>query len=359
MPTQVLNGSEIVSQQVATFAKLGKRAMLITGRHSAKASGAYQDVTAALEKAGITYCVFAEIENNPSVETVVKASQLAKARQVDFVIGIGGGSALDASKAVAILTANELNPLDLFNNDFTKGLPIVAIPTTAGTGSEVTPYAVLSRSDLGTKVSFGNALTYPQLALLDAKYTASLSLHVTVDTAIDAFTHVFESYMSKRAMGYTDQLCLYAIAQFGYCLPYLIKNNVTVEIREKLLEIAMLGGYVIAQTGVTIVHGMGYSYTSAFDYSHGKANGLLLPMYLQYLEQVAPDKLAKALTALGCSAATFIDELTALLGTAPMLSASDIQLFTKQTLIQKGSIANTLGEIDQAKITAFWKNTMY
>lgn len=159
-----------------------------------------EDVIRELVKYEIGYVIFDEIENNPSVESVAKAADLAKVEGVDYVIGIGGGSPIDAAKAVAVLIANpEMEALDLFKNDFKKVAPIIGIPTTAGTGSKVTPYSVLLRRDMQTKLSFGNAKTIPSYAFLDAKHTKTLGKSSTIGTAVDAFTHVLEGYLANRS----------------------------------------------------------------------------------------------------------------------------------------------------------------
>lgn len=167
IPTTIIFEEDCVLHHLEIFASLGKNALLVTGKHSAKECGALDDVVEVLTKQSITYTIFDEIENNPSVETVNRASQIAREQEVDFVIGIGGGSPIDASKAIAVLAAHtKMQAQDLFLNDFKKVLPFIAIPTTAGTGSEVTPYSVLVRHDMETKVSFGNSMTYPRLTMI-------------------------------------------------------------------------------------------------------------------------------------------------------------------------------------------------
>ena len=262
IPTKIYFGKDCIAKNAGVLAAVGSKAMIVTGKHSAKASGALDDVTAVLEAEKKEYVIFDEIENNPSVETVAKAADIARAEKVDFVIGIGGGSPIDASKAIAVLAANtDMAVTDLFKNAFTKALPIVGVPTTAGTGSEATPYSVLLRKDMQTKVSFGTKDTYPVYAFVDAKYTYSLGKGSTISTAVDAFTHAFEGYLANRSTVISDSFATTAIKAFGKSMRKLARFELDEADRENLMLVSLLGGIIISQTGVTIAHGMGYCYT--------------------------------------------------------------------------------------------------
>lgn len=356
MPTRIFFGAECIRKNGSAMKAFGKRAMIVTGKHSARACGALDDVQAVLAENGIESVLFDKVENNPSVETVDEAAQLARAEKTEFIIGIGGGSPIDAAKAIAVLAANEdRKALDLFRNDFQKVQPIVAVPTTAGTGSEATPYSVLLRKDMETKVSFGTPQTFPTMAFLDTKYTMSLSENITINTAIDAFTHSLEGYLAKRSTVMSDALALSGIEAFGKCLPHLISFTLDQEDRDNLMYASLIGGMVIAHTGVTIAHGMGYCYTYFHDIPHGKANGLLVREYLKYNAPACEQKIQKVLELLHCNT---IDELGAylelLIGKAPELTEEDVEKYTELTMIQKGSIANTPNPLDKDKIKALW-----
>ena len=157
LPVKVYSEADCVKRHGTELCALGTKAMIVTGRHSAVKTGALQDVTDALGQ--MPYVVFDEIEENPSVETVVKAADLAKAQKVDFVIGIGGGSPMDASKAIALLAANPGETEEIFyESRKLPHLPVACVPTTCGTGSEVTPYAILTRHKLRTKKSISHRL---------------------------------------------------------------------------------------------------------------------------------------------------------------------------------------------------------
>jgi len=294
--TKVLFGKGCVKASKLEFSKYGKRAFLVTGKNSGKESGALIDVISVLEQEGIEYIIHDKIENNPSLENVYTGGKEAREFNADFIVGIGGGSPLDASKAVAVLAVNDIDPIELYKNTFeNKPLPVLAIPTTAGTGSEVTPYSILTRNDMQTKMSFGNEDTFPVVAFMDASYSESMPNEVTVNTAVDAFSHAVEGYLSRRSTAASDIFALEAIKVFGSCINNLIENRYDFEIREKLLYTAMYGGMTIAHTGTTIVHGLGYSLTYFKGLPHGKANGLLMKEYFKFNYETAKNKIENIL----------------------------------------------------------------
>lgn len=357
IPTTVYYGSHCIDEQAQAFETLGHKAMIVTGKYSARLSGALDEVIQVLSRYDQEYIIFDQVENNPSIETVEKASRIAKNNGVNYIIGIGGGSPIDAAKAIAVLAANsEMKAIELFKNDFDRVLPIVGIPTTAGTGSEVTPYSVLLRNDLQTKVSFGNIKTFPTYAFLDGRYTESLTYNTTVNTAIDALTHVMEGYVAKRSTPITDALALEAISVFHQSMSALSTGKITLEDRERLMYVSLLGGMVIAQAGVTLAHGMGYCYTFFKDMPHGKANGLIMKGYFSYLAVHAPQKVAQILQRLGYKEVVeFTDWLEQLFGKAPQLTSEEIEQYTALTLLQKGSMANTPGEATQEIVHHLWE----
>ncbi len=266
------------------FEHLGRRAFVVTGRNSGSLSGALDDALSVLD--GKTdCCIYDKTPNNPSLEDVKHAGRAASEWGADFIIGIGGGSPLDTAKAVAVLAANDMDPVDLFKNEFaSKPLPIVAVPTTAGSGSEVTPYSILTRDDLGTKMSFRNPALFPVYAYLDPRYTVSLDADVTINTAVDALCHAIEGYVCKRSMPVSDILAAESIRLIGGCLGSLDNDSrPDYPVREILLYASMLAGMVITHTATTVVHSLGYSLTYFEGIPHGRANGLLLSAYLDFI----------------------------------------------------------------------------
>lgn len=308
MPTKVFFGSGCIAKNQAEFSCWGKRALLVTGRNSARVSGALGDVCSALEKQGISWEIFDQIGENPTFAMVEAGGMAARQWKPDMIIAIGGGSPLDAAKAVAVLAVNDITAVKLYDGNFaTAPLPILAIPITAGTGSEVTPYSILTDSQRQTKRSFSQPELFPRVAFLDARYTQSLSPSVTVDTAVDALSHCIEGYLSRRSTLTGDTLAMEGIRSFGAVRQALVSGNVAMEAREMLLYVSLLGGMVIAQSGTTVVHALGYSLTYFHNVPHGRANGLLLGEYLRFNQPVANEKVINVLCAMGMRT---VDEFT-------------------------------------------------
>ena len=341
LPTQVRMGRNIVERSAQALAGFGKRAMLVTGRSSAVKCGAQADVTAILEKNGQTWVVFDQVMSNPTVDCVYAGAELARREGADFLIAIGGGSPMDAAKAIALLARQEIAPGDLFKGEFTGDvLPMVHIPTTAGTGSEVTQYAILTNDAAQTKTSLSGPMLFSDLALLDGKYMMGLSHRTTVNTAVDALSHVVEGMLSVKANPTTDLLAADAIRRITGNYQGLLSDTLTVEQRDELLYASMLGGAVIAQTGTTAVHSMGYSLTCFWGTDHGRANGLLMAEFAQVLLQRGYDKTREVLRLMGMdSPAAFRTWLDALLGERETITDAEVEKFSS-IAIQAKNIAN-------------------
>lgn len=198
-PTRVFFGQGVVRENAKELSLLGSKALIVTGKGgSSSRNGALADVQAALEKAGVAWDLFDQIEANPDVEVIRKGSAIAASAKADFVIGIGGGSAMDAAKAIAITNVGELSNSDLLARKYEDVLPIVAVATTAGTGAEVTSASILTVHEEQTKKNIGGPKLMPKLAFLDPSYTHNLAWQLTADHAVDAFSHALESHLSFR-----------------------------------------------------------------------------------------------------------------------------------------------------------------
>ncbi len=305
MPTKIYTGEGAVLKNTSALL-LGKRAMIVTGKSSGEKSGALGDVLAVLEKEGIPALVYNKIENNPTIESTVEGGRVAREFGADFLIGIGGGSPLDAAKAIAVYAANEPIPgsdfeaHDIFKGNFKNTpLPMAAIPTTAGTGSETTPYSILTLHSIKNKQSFSSPSVFYKTAFLDGRYTVNLPLQIARNTAVDAMCHLLEGFTDTRASAGSDYIALEGLRIIGKYLIKLKDGGLSIEDCTDLLWAATLGGMVISQTGTTIVHSMGYPLTYYKDIPHGMANGLLLGEYLRRTAKVLPCKITQALSALG------------------------------------------------------------
>lgn len=357
IPTEIFFGDNCVEKNAGVLAQYGRKCLIITGRRSAKACGALSDVVSALNRAGVRSEIFDRVENNPSVETAEAAGEAARQAGAEFVIGIGGGSPIDTAKAAAVLATNTVSAMDLFKNQFEKPpLPILAIPTTAGTGSEATPYSVLLCHGSQTKRSFGTRQTFPSAAFLDARYIRALPRDATVNTAVDALTHAVEGLLAKRAAPLPDLLALEAIRIFGDALPELMEFKVSPETRTRLLYASLLGGMVIAHSGVTAVHAMGYCYTYFKGIPHGRANGLLFAACLDYNYPVAAHKIEKILGLLGVTNIEALgDMIEKLVGKPPELSEEEIKKYAELTMLQKGSLSNSIRPVSESDAAQLWR----
>lgn len=283
MPTKVYNELDCVTKHSAELAALGTKALIVTGRSSSKKNGSLDDVITALETHRIFYAVFNEVEENPSVETVMKARDLGLSSGADFVIGIGGGSPLDAAKAIAVMLKNPDKDWQyLYENTNAKALPIAAVPTTCGTGSEVTGVAVLTRHDLKTKVSMTHRI-FPTLALVDGKYILKTPHRIIVNTAIDALSHLIESVINTLADEYSDMVAFAGLNAWRACKPFIESEQaLTVDTAQKLMHASTLAGMSIAQVGTTIPHALSYMLTYQANIPHGIAVGIFQANYLSF-----------------------------------------------------------------------------
>ncbi|MFA5449131.1 MAG: iron-containing alcohol dehydrogenase family protein [Clostridia bacterium] len=331
MPVKVISGKNCVVENAKEYSAFGKKALIVTGKHSAKASGALNDIIAGLESNGQGYALFDKSVPNPTIASVYEGADFAIKEGADFVIAIGGGSPMDTAKAIAVLAVNRLEESALFSGEYSAALPMVFIPTTAGTGSEVTQYSVLTNDKIESKTSMASSVLFPKLALLDAQYTLSLSYNTTLNTAIDALSHSVEGMLSKRANAVSDALAEKSISMIRECMDALKANTLTFLHREKLLVASTLAGMVIAQTGTTAVHSLGYSLTYFKGADHGLANGYLLGAFLGFIEKHNPELAKSVLKPFGmASAQEFKSDMAELLGNMPALTADEIELYAEK-----------------------------
>lgn len=289
MPVKVYEEENCVQKRSGELCAFGSRALLVMGRNSARVNGSLKDVTDALEEGGITYVLFDAVEENPSVETVMKARERGLQEKANFVIGIGGGSALDAAKAAALMLAHPGEGADYLYDAAkakeTAHLPLVLIPTTCGTGSEVTGVSVLTLHAQKTKSSLPHKI-FADLALIDGKYLAAAPAHIIRNTAVDALGHLLESYYNSSATPYS-RMCadagLLAWSKVRRPLLELDERTLTKEECMQLMRASAFAGMAIAQTGTSLPHALSYALTYDLHLPHGVAVGLFEAGYLRAL----------------------------------------------------------------------------
>lgn len=227
------------------------------------------------------------VRGEPSVSVVRDGAAICRARGCDVVIGVGGGSVVDAAKAIAALATNGGDPLDYLEVVgrgqplLKSGLPYIAVPTTAGTGSEVTRNAVLGSPEHGVKASLRSPFILPRVAVVDPDLTLDLPPHLTASTGLDALTQLIEAYVSIRANAFTDPLCLEGIRRIASSLPTVYANPHDREGRSDMSFAALLGGMALANAGLGVIHGFAAPIGGRFDAPHGAICAALLPHGMQ------------------------------------------------------------------------------
>ncbi len=355
VPTRIILGDGCILKNAGLLAAMGKRAYIVTSPSSAK-NGSLDDLKKALETQGISFTVYDKTPPNPPLKTVGEMGAEARDARIDFVVGLGGGSAMDAAKAAAVLAANEGGPETVYKQPYkNKPLPLVAVPTTCGTGSEVTAASVLTVGDM--KKSFKSEDVIPKIAFLDARYLDNLPRSITVDTAVDALSHALEGYLIKDSW-VSDMLAERVFAFFAMCLPSFLSGEYTHETRERLLFMAMLAGLSIVITGTSAVHAMGYALTTQRDVPHGRACGLLLGEFVAFCYPARKDRIDRALSLLGIgSPAEFKKTLESLLGGKEEYTLEELEEFTEISSASALSRPNPV-QMDNSDLLNIFKKSL-
>ncbi|NUQ37786.1 MAG: iron-containing alcohol dehydrogenase [Caldilineales bacterium] len=268
----------------------GERAFIVTDPVLHRL-GYTERIAARLAEAGIAVASFTEVEPEPSLQTVRRGAEQMRGFQPDWIIGLGGGSAMDAAKAMWVLyerpdlQPDEISPMVDLN--IGKLARLIAIPTTAGTGSEVTWATVLTDLSDGRKLSLGSRETLPTLAIVDPALTAQLPPRVTVDTGLDALTHAVEGYIATFHNDYTDGLCLKAMQLVFTYLPRAFADGSDEEAREHMANAATIAGLGFINSWASLAHAMGHAFGGHFKVPHGRSVSLFLPYTLEYMAQAS------------------------------------------------------------------------
>ncbi len=293
MPVRVFDEKDCVSYHAKDISALGKRALIVTGKKSAAINGSLKDVTDALRQNGTDYWIFSEVEENPSVETVFSARDRFISENIDFVIGIGGGSPMDAAKAIALVLKHPEADLEYLYDKSTdpSALPVVCVPTTCGTGSEVTGVSVLTRHDKKTKISMVHRV-YPALALIDGKYLKSAPHTLIVNSAVDALSHLYESVLNAKSDDYVRMTAEAGLKLWAECKDVLTgEKQADEQDYEKLMRASAFAGMSIAGSGTSLPHALSYILTYDLLLEHGKAVGYFLPGFMAEAPAIERDEL--------------------------------------------------------------------
>lgn len=264
-------------------------------------TGLLEKIANVLIPGGIKFTVYDKVEPEPPIELADEGAKLAIKNKCDMIIGIGGGSAMDVAKAIAVLATNKGGAVDFLGlNKVPKpGLPKIMIPTTAGTGSEVTFTAVFVRKNLKKKEGMNSPYLYPELALLDPELTLSLPPVPTAHTGLDALCHAIESYTSVNASPMSEMFSLEAIALIAENLRACVHDGKNIVARERMLLGSLYAGIGLANAGVTAVHSLSYPLGGKYGVGHGLANTMLLPAVMAFNMPSALEKFTDIAEAMG------------------------------------------------------------
>ena len=277
-----------------------KKVLIITDPGVIQA-GLLESVKTSLQSIGLPFVLFDGVEPDPRIEVVEKSAEKAKKEGVDLIVGFGGGSSLDIAKVTSILLTNPGKIDGFFGIDFVpnQGMPVILAPTTAGTGSEVTPIAILSDTKEKLKKGIVSSYLFPEVALIDPKLTIGLPPSVTAFTGMDALTHAIEAYTSINATDLSDLFAVRAMDLISKNIRVAYANGENLNARSNMMEGSLLAGIAFANAGVGAVHAFAYPLGGEFHLAHGLTNTMMLPYVMRYNILGCPEKFAQIAKAFG------------------------------------------------------------
>lgn len=303
-PNRVVIGAGAAGTVGAEIRTLGRAKVLVVTDEGVFAAPAVGDLLASLraELPGVE--VYDRVQSDPTDLRIEELVAFMRQVEPDVVVAVGGGSPIDAAKCANLVFTHGGSPID-----YAKGgsgvtlpgrlLPLVAIPTTAGTGSEVTSVSVVVDTRAGRKVSISSPLLVPDISILDPEMTVSLPPHLTAYTGMDALTHLVEAYVSTVGFAPADAVALAGIGMIGRALPAVMKNGSDLRLREEMLTASMMGGIAFNHNRLGLTHAMAHQLSTVCGVHHGLANGILLPHVMAFNLPASPARFARIAEALG------------------------------------------------------------
>lgn len=284
LPSMILFGCGAVSRIGEEARVLGGNKVLIVCDPGIASTGMVDEVKTILEKSGLTVGVFSEVVPEPPVETLEPCVEMAREGGYDLVVGLGGGSSMDAAKVVSVMAVHPGKIEDLFGTDKVpgRGLPMIMVPTTSGTGSEATVNSILTDTKSQVKKGIVSRHLMPDVAIVDPEMTLSCPLKVSAASGMDTLTHAIESYVSVKA---TPETRLFALEAIRLCAKYLrtaVLNGANIRGREGMSRASLYAGISISNAGTALVHAMAYPLGAQFHTPHGVSNALLLPYVMEF-----------------------------------------------------------------------------
>lgn len=285
LPTKIVFGSPVQKVLPDELKALHAKRVLLVSDAGLAHLGLVGEVTAVLAQAGVVVTIFTDVSSNPTSNEVAAGLELARAGQIDALIALGGGSPIDVAKGIALLLANGGSYADFQwgGKAITqRSWPLIAVPTTAGTGSEVSKVAVVSDPDNPFKKGVLSPLMFPHVAIADPELTRGLPAWLTAATGIDAFVHALEAFIGRRANPFTDRLAQGAMETAWMYLPRATAKGDDMPAREQMMLAALWGGMAMDHAGLGLVHALSGPLTSHLHLHHGLANGVILPYVVRF-----------------------------------------------------------------------------
>lgn len=375
VPGQIITGSGALTMAEETLKGLGKKALIVTDKVMIQL-GNCAKVETALKNQGIDYAIYSEIVGEPTDTMIENGLKVYKENGCDFLVALGGGSPIDSMKAIGSLVVNGGNISDYMGKVIDVEMPpLVAIPTTAGTGSEATQFTIITDTKKDIKMLLKGKVLMPKLAIIDPQFTMTAPPKITAATGLDALCHAVEAYTSRKAQTLSDSFAMSAVKRIFKSLPVAFKDGKNEEARIQMSVAALEAGIAFNNASVTIIHGMSRPIGALFHVAHGLSNAMLMKECLGFALEGAYDRFADLGRAIGVADATDEDKaaaekfLSAIEGIVKELETPTLAEFgidkeeffkvidkMAYDAMDSGSPQNTMREVSEEQVKQIYKN---
>jgi len=373
VPGQIITGALTMAEE--TLKGLGKKALIVTDKVMIQL-GNCAKVETALKNQGIDYAIYSEIVGEPTDTMIENGLKVYKENGCDFLVALGGGSPIDSMKAIGSLVVNGGNISDYMGKVIDVEMPpLVAIPTTAGTGSEATQFTIITDTKKDIKMLLKGKVLMPKLAIIDPQFTMTAPPKITAATGLDALCHAVEAYTSRKAQTLSDSFAMSAVKRIFKSLPVAFKDGKNEEARIQMSVAALEAGIAFNNASVTIIHGMSRPIGALFHVAHGLSNAMLMKECLGFALEGAYDRFADLGRAIGVADATDEDKaaaekfLSAIEGIVKELETPTLAEFgidkeeffkvidkMAYDAMDSGSPQNTMREVSEEQVKQIYRN---